>query len=138
MIIEARVFQTHCVNNLQRDEPTISTGDLVYLSTKNLNLLKGRARKLCPKFVGLYKVLAANPEKSNYMLQLPIALQQQRIIPSFHVSLLRPYHALNNAMFPDWVQPDPYDFGALDKQGWFVDEIIGHQWRNPKKLEFQV
>jgi hypothetical protein len=95
----------------------------VYLSTKNLNLPKGRARKLCTKFIGPYKVLAANPEKSNYMLQPPIALQQQKIIPSFHVSLLRPYHTLSNAMFPDWVQPNPYDFGALDEQEWFVDEM---------------
>jgi hypothetical protein len=126
------------MNNLRWDEPTISTGDLVYLSTKNLNLLKGRARKLCAKFVGPYKVLAENLEKSNYTLQLPIALQQQRIIPSFHVSLLRPYHASSDAMFPDRVQPTPYDFGALDEQEWFVDEIIGHQWKNPKKLEFQV
>ncbi|KIJ57006.1 hypothetical protein M422DRAFT_85335, partial [Sphaerobolus stellatus SS14] len=36
-----------------------SPGDLVYLSTKNLNLLKGRARKPLPKFIGPYKVLEA-------------------------------------------------------------------------------
>jgi hypothetical protein len=43
-------------------------------------------------------------------------------------------------MFPDRVQPDPYAFGALDEQEWFVDEIIGHQWKQAKKkkLEFHM
>jgi hypothetical protein len=46
--------------------------------------------------------------------------------------------ASSDAMFPDRVQPDPYDFGAIDDQEWFVDEIISHHWKNPRKLEFQV
>jgi hypothetical protein len=41
-------------------------------------------------------------------------------------------------MFPDRVQPDLYDFGTLDDQEWFVDEIIGHQWKGHWKLELQV
>jgi len=137
-IIEARVFQTHRANIHRREEPHLSIGDRVYLSTKNLNLPKGRARKLCPKFVGPYKILTTNTESSTYTLELPRALQQRRIIPSFHVSLLRPYYPSSNAMFPDRVQPDPYDFGALDDQEWFVDEIIGHQWKARRNLEFHV
>jgi len=74
-IIEAQVFQTRAANKLRKEEPKISNGDLVYLSTKNLNLPKGRARKLCPKFVGPYKVITAHPEVSNYTLELPAALQ---------------------------------------------------------------
>jgi hypothetical protein len=50
-IIEARTFQTRKANDKGRDEPRIDKGDLVYLSTKNLNLPKNRARKLCPKYV---------------------------------------------------------------------------------------
>ena len=137
-IIKAWIFQMHCANQSCWEEPNIATRDLVYLSTQNLNLPRGRAKKLGPKFVGPYKILLANTEKSTYMLELPIALQQWRIIPSFHVSLLRPYYASSNTMFPDRVQPDSYDFGTLDKQEWFIEEIIGHQRRNPKKLEFQV
>jgi hypothetical protein len=41
-------------------------------------------------------------------------------------------------MFQDQVHPDLYDFRALDKQEWFVDEIIGHQWKEAKKLEFHM
>jgi hypothetical protein len=87
-IIETRVFQTHWANKHCQEEPTISRSDLVFLSTKNLNLPKGRASKLCPKFVGPYRVLQAKPETSNYELELLTALQKRRINPTFHVSLL--------------------------------------------------
>jgi hypothetical protein len=136
-IIETRVFQTHWANKRRREEPTISRSDLVFLSTKNLNLPKGRASKLCPKFVGPYKVLQAKPETSNYELELPTALQKRRINPTFHVSLLRPYHASDDAMFPNRVHPEPYDFGAADEPEWFVDELIGHRWVNDQ-IEFEV
>jgi hypothetical protein len=98
-IIETRVFQTQCVNNHHQKEPVIAQGDLVFLSTKNLNLPKGRAAELCPRFIGPYRVLRAKPETSNYELELPTALQKQRIHPMFHVSLLRPYHASDDTMF---------------------------------------
>ncbi len=69
-IIESHVFQTFHTNKKQSDEPMILEGELVYLSTKNLNLPKGRARKLCPKFVGPYRVTRAFSESSNYELEL--------------------------------------------------------------------
>jgi hypothetical protein len=87
-IIEKRIVQTSKVNERRREEPKIVKGDLVYLSTKNLNLPRGRARKLCPRFIGPYKVSVAKPETSTYTLELPSALQAHRIHPTFHVSLL--------------------------------------------------
>lgn len=137
-IIEARVFQSYYSNLRRRQEPKIATGDLVYLSTKNLNLPKGRARKLCPKFVGPYRVLSAIPDTSNYTLELPAALQSRRIHPKFHVSLLKPYHASSDMLFPDRTQPGPYDFGTPPNQEWFVDDLIGHRWTEDNKLEFEV
>lgn len=59
-IIEARTLQTHHANKSCGEELLIAAGDLVYLSTKNINLPKGRAHKLCPKFIGPYKVLKAH------------------------------------------------------------------------------
>jgi hypothetical protein len=106
----------------------------VYLSTKNLNLPKGRARKLCPKYAGPYKVVKADLANSIYTLELPGALQEQRIVHKFHVSLLRPYIASSDAMFLDKVQPEPYDFGAPNNQEWFVEDIMGHQWEKGNKL----
>jgi hypothetical protein len=126
-IIEARVFQTHRANTRRSQGNDLKTGQLVYLSTKNLNLPKGRARKLCPKFVGPYKILEANVDNSTFTLELPAALQSCRIHPKFHISLLRPFYPNNDALFPNRVQPEPYDFGAPDDHEWFVDDLIGHR-----------
>jgi len=62
VIIELRVFQVKNANTKHSDEPKIKAGDLVYLSIRNLNLSKGRAQKLCLKYVGPYKVLQVKPE----------------------------------------------------------------------------
>ena len=40
-IIKSQVFQTKYVNMHRKEEPNIKIGDLVFLSTENLNLLKG-------------------------------------------------------------------------------------------------
>ncbi len=137
-IIKPQVFQIHTTNKRQKEEPKISAGDLVYLSTKNLNLPKGRAHKLCPKLVGPYKIIQTQPESSNYTLELPTALQTQGIISTFHVALLQPYHASSNALFSNHLQPEPYGFGAADDQEWFVDNIVSHQWKGPRELEYRV
>lgn len=137
-LIESRVFQTYYANKRRRSEPKILVGDLVYLSTKNLNLPKGRASKLCPKFVGPYKVLKAHPDTSNYTLELPAALASRRIHPTFHVGLLRPHHPNNDSLFPNRAHAEPYDFGAPDDAEWFVDEILGHRRDGQGKLEFEV
>ncbi|SJL16308.1 uncharacterized protein ARMOST_19828 [Armillaria ostoyae] len=137
-IIEARVFQMHYVNKKRSNNPSLSKGDLVYLLTKNLNLPKGRVRKLCLKYIGPYVIEEAYPEMSNYTLQLPVALQEHRIHPTFHISLLWPHHENNNVLFPNRQQPDPYNFGAADGAEWFVDEIVRHRWSHGQKLEYQV
>ncbi|KAF8233081.1 hypothetical protein L208DRAFT_1558527, partial [Tricholoma matsutake] len=60
----------HYANQHRQEEPKISPGDLVYLSTKTLRMPKGRASKLLPKFIGPYKVLLCLLEKSNHDLEL--------------------------------------------------------------------
>jgi len=137
-IIERRVFQTANANKRRREEPEIYAGSLVYLSTKNLNLPKGRAKKLVPKYIGPYKVLQADHVHSTYKLQLPVALQRRRIHDRFHVSLLKPYHANNDALFPQRIVPGPYDFGAPDSEPFFVEEISGHRWDKDRGLQLEV
>jgi len=136
-IIASHVFQRHYANARRRQEPTIKQGDLVYLSTKNLSLPKGRVSKLMPKYVGPYKVLQAYPKTSNYTLELPSELVRRRVHPKFHVSLLRPHQSNDNALFPNRASVDAYDFGAPDDAEWIVDKLDSHQW-NGKNLEFQV
>ena len=111
-IIEAHIFQMHNANQCRSASPDIQKDMLVYLSTKNLMLPKGRARKLCPKWVGSYKVLEVYEETSNYTLELPGALKLQRLHIKFHVSLLWPYRAAEDRMFLNHATPEPYDLGA--------------------------
>jgi hypothetical protein len=137
-IIEARVFQTVRANKKRSDEPLVKVGDLVFLSTENLNLPKNRTRKLRPKFIGPYRVLKVSPDTSTYVVDLPPVLQRRRVKNTFHVSLLRPYQASSDALFPNRATPEPYDFGAGDDQEWYVDDIIGHRRNNLGKLEYEV
>ena len=77
-IIESRVLQTYHINKQCRDESVvhgednpISVGDRVFLSTKNLNIPKGRARKLVQLYIRPFPVLLVDPAKSIYTLELP-------------------------------------------------------------------
>jgi hypothetical protein len=110
---------------------------MVYLSTKNLSLPKGRASKLCPKFVGPYKVLKALHDSSNYELELPPELVKRKVFPRFHISLLRPHVATDEELFPNRRMPDAYDFGAPEDTEWWVNEILDHKWKG-KELSFLV
>ena len=86
-IIAARVKST-LVANRKRKEAPFTAGDLVYLSTENLSLPKGHARKLAPKFIGPYRILQ-DYKNNSYLLDLPPELKQRGIHPAFHAHLLR-------------------------------------------------
>ena len=66
-----RTLQQQYADVRRHKKPEIKVDSLVYLSTKNLAMPKGRASKLVPKFVGPYKVTKAIPSSSNYVLELP-------------------------------------------------------------------
>ncbi len=68
----------------RREAPVFKQGDKVYLSTKNLRL--PGCRKLHPRFVGPFEVLAAQPGDV-YRLKLP---QHWKVHDRFHVGLLKP------------------------------------------------
>src|SRR6266852_8641331 len=51
-IVEARATSTYHANRHRLDKQPYEEGDLVYLSTVNLNLLKMRAQKLALKYIG--------------------------------------------------------------------------------------
>ena len=85
-ILESCVTQTYQANRRQRPEMPFMIGDNAYLSTKNLNLPKGRSRKLMPKFIGPYEVTKSHPTEYRDTLELPPELKAQRIHPSFHVT----------------------------------------------------
>jgi hypothetical protein len=107
------------------------------LSTENLSLPKGRARKLMPKFVGPYKVIKSDSKSSAYTLDLPESLRKRRIHPTFHVSRLRPHVRNDDEVFPHREVKVYYDFGLDENDEWLVDSINGHRW-NGDRIEFEV
>jgi hypothetical protein len=123
-IIEARVRSTYQSNKHRGEEMPYEEGALVYLSTKNLNLPKGRARKLAPKFIGPFKILRSHPDTSNYTLALSEDLVRRGNHPTFHSSLLRAHEPNDELIFPSREANRFYDFGMPDNQEWLVDEIV--------------
>lgn len=141
-IIASRVAQTYYANRNRRDElpkydEYFAVGKRVFLSTENLALPKGRARKLMPRFIGPYKVVRANPGTSDYTLELPDTLRRRRIHPTFHISRLRPYEPNDEVMFPSRDAHVFYDFGLDSEEEYEVDEIIAHRWVG-RTIEFYV
>jgi hypothetical protein len=89
---------------------------------------KGRARKLCPKFIGPYKVLKADPKSSTYKLELSPDLQMRRIHDTFHEKLLKPYVLNDDNKFPKRETCVPYDIGDNPEWEWVVESIEDHKW----------
>ena len=133
-LIESRVYQTHQANKHRQGEPDFEVGSKVYLSTKNLSVPKGCARKLVPKYIGPYEVIEAFPGTSNYTLELPEDLAKRGIHPTFHVSLLRPHVPNDDNAYPHRESSTFYDVGNDEEKEWLVDEIVGHKWENNKVL----
>jgi len=73
-LIKDRIFQQIYAHKKRRREPEIKINDLVYLSTKNIAMPKGRASKLVLNYVEPYKIMKAIPSTSNYELELPMEL----------------------------------------------------------------
>jgi hypothetical protein len=89
-IITNRTKQTVLAN--QKRRPALFTkGDLVYLSTENMSLPKGKSRKLSPKFIGPFLILEEKVLATTFKLQLPKELTNHGIHNVFHTKLLRPH-----------------------------------------------
>jgi hypothetical protein len=112
-------------------------GEKVYLSTENLSLPKGRAKKLLPKYIGPYKIIAAKPQTSRYTIELPLQLKKRRINPSVHKSKLKPFYRNDDKVFLRREAQVFYDFGEDDEHEWLVNEILTHQWEK-NELTFLV
>ena len=127
-IIESRVVQSHHANHQRTSGVKYSPRDFVYLSTKNLTLPKGRAKKLQPKYIGPYKVVKAHTVASTVMLELPPELTAWQMHPTFHMSLVRAHIPNNDERFPHRDMAMCYVFGTTDEPEWFVNDILAHRW----------
>ncbi|KAJ9532051.1 hypothetical protein QJQ45_003783 [Haematococcus lacustris] len=102
---QAQQRQAYLANKGRR-EVEFSPGQLVLLSTKNLRLKPGKAKKLLPRFIGPFKVLE-HVGPVAVRLDLPPAMA--RMHPVFHVALLRPYTSEHPHLPPpvDWLDEAP-------------------------------
>ena len=98
-IIASRIQHTNQVNR-RRQPAKFKKGNLVYLSTKNIAIPKGRAKKLAPKYLGPFPITKVIKEGMTYQLELSNELIKRGINPSFHTSLLRLHVPNDNRYFP--------------------------------------
>ena len=77
VIIANHIQQMFHVNKKHCASDKYHVRDHMYLSTQNLTLPKGRARKHVPKYIGPYKVVKPHNEASTVMLELSLALVAQ-------------------------------------------------------------
>ena len=118
-ILKAQQGQKTQADKHRRDH-TFKIGDLVRLSTKNLNLPVG-TRKLSPKWVGPYKItdqFGKDTFKIDLRGTFPIHL-------NFHVSLLQPWNTNDDEVFPDRKQEIPEPILIDNQNEYLVKAILG-------------
>ena len=123
-LLSARVKQTIQANRKRRVCPFV-TGDLVYVSTKNINLPKGTSHKLVPKYMGPYRISEGFGNNS-YRIELPDTLKQRGIHSVFHSSLLRIHVANVDRLFPGRSEEQVPDLGGTGKE-WAIEKILAHR-----------
>ena len=134
-IIAARVVNTVQANR-KRAIVDYSVGDLVYLSTKNISLPKGRARKLAPKFLGPFAITKVLKEGATYQLDLSEELLKRGINRSFHASLLKPHVPNDDRRFPGRLPSQLPGFSEKSDE-WIVDAIVSHHGKGTRS-EFEI
>jgi hypothetical protein len=127
-LVTQRTCQAVKANRHCREGQKFNVGDLILLSTENLSLPKGRARKLLPKYLGPYKVLTANHSGSACRVELPPDLKVQRIHDIFHEKVLKSYVENDIKRFPKRETRIQYDVGNDPDQEWVIHSIEDHKW----------
>ena len=134
-IIASRVQHTVQANRKQQ-VATYKEGDLVYLSTKNISMPKGRARKLSPKYLGPFPITRVLKEGATYQLGLSDELIKRGVNRAFHASLLRPHVPNDDRRFPGQMPTQIPGFGEKPEE-WIVDQIVTHHGKGLGS-EFQI
>lgn len=124
-LIASRVEMITQGNKHRRtDSPQFQTGNLVYVSTKDLTFPAGMTRKFVPKFVGPYPITRSLPASSNYEIAFP---PHFRIHSRFHASKLRPHFPNDDDRFPSrkFDSPPP-DIDASDDNDaeYLIEKVV--------------
>ena len=130
-IIAARVKQTRDANRRRRPTP-FSSGDLVYVSTKNISLPRGLARKLSLKYIGPYKIVEDYGNNS-YRVELSRNLKRRGVHDVFHASLLRIHEPNDDRLFPGRLDSQIAELEDRDNE-WAIDRIVSHTGERDRAL----
>ena len=122
-VIVAHIKGTNDANRHRRPSP-FKEGDYMYISTINIRLAKGLARKLAPKFVGPYRI-KRDFSNNSYQIELPSELKKWGIHDVFHASLLRIHHLSDDRLFLDrslsrMLADDE------ERREWEVERVLAH------------
>ena len=134
-IIASRVQHTMQANK-KRLLANFKQGNLVYVSTKNISLPKGRAWKLSPKYLGPFPITKVLKEGATYQLKLSDELIKRGVNRAFHASLLRPHVPNDDRRFPGRLPIQIPGFGR-EPEEWIVDRIVTHHSKGLGS-EFQI
>jgi hypothetical protein len=94
-------------------ERIFSVGELVLLAAKHIRTLRA-SKKLADRNIGPFKILSRKGQNA-YTLDLP--QKYSRLHPTFHVSLLEPYHMRDACELPE-----PIDIEGEEE--WEVEKIV--------------
>ncbi|KAI2645678.1 Transposon Tf2-6 polyprotein [Labeo rohita] len=122
--------QVNTADRRRSEAPTFQVGQKVWLSTRDIRL-RLPCKKLSPRFVGPFTITEQiNPV--TYRLQLPA---HYRIHPTFHVSLLKPYHDSLVPTEPGREEPPP---PMITEEGtiYTVKEILNSRRRGGRLQYF--
>ncbi|QRV77164.1 Pol polyprotein/retrotransposon [Ceratobasidium sp. AG-Ba] len=134
-LIDTRARMTQQANKRRR-KADIKENELVYVSTQNMRLPKGQARKLAPKFVGPYRVLRVISEGASFEVDIPKEMRAKGIRPVFHASLLRKHVPSDDRKFPGREYQQIISLGETPNE-WAVDRILSHKGKGRKAI-FQL
>ncbi len=131
-LLQAKLAQASSANRARGPDPEYKVGDLVLLAThhrRRAYMQRGdnRVAKFMVRYDGPYTILTANPDTSSYTLELPDSMN---IFPTFHASLLKPFHSNDDTLFPSRAHPSPGPIITEDGvEEYEVESIVDHQRR---------
>ncbi|KAJ9526429.1 hypothetical protein QJQ45_009904 [Haematococcus lacustris] len=115
--------------NKARRDVEYKVGQKVLLSTKNLKLKPGKARKLIPRYVGPFEILLL---VGAVAVKLDLPASMSRLHPVFHVSLIKPYTGTDVGFMPPpvtWMDETPV---------YYVERLLDHKGVKDNKASFYL
>jgi len=126
-LYSSKVKQAKQANKKRSVPPLLSAGQMVLLSTENINLLD-ISRTLKPSWVGPFRIQHVNRKRNNYTLDLSTDSQLSLIHNTFHISKIKPYVENDSTNFPGRHEEQP---GKVTEGRWEVERVL--EFRTPPR-----